>query len=303
MRLKETSLCSPAQSARLAKRPSWRRTQSPEKACSRSPKNRTESQAGFLTSGCSRRKKQIAEKRQMQRLSVSKIRRLGDAGMEQVVAAYSNAPGKSWGIETALQLEVLHEAIGALLAGWPLEDIEEAAWTFALDGWQRVPPLVAEYDIAFHKYYIPLLEKYRLRNPSEVGLSSLGILFDEFRNRVQFLQTRAADIRLSAQLDRLVDAAFDRIEGTLDSLIAMQQSSDSQVAIAEFERAGKGDLLLALANRVGRHAPEVGGAFASVKNERVFEKLKAIHAGLAMGVAGNLLTSAITTLYEYLAQS
>lgn len=227
---------------------------------------------------------------------VVKIRTLAGVDFDAL-----NEPAPSSGALEQLRkrLTVLHEVVAALLCGWPLEEVEEAAWAFALDGWQHVPPLVTEYDAAFHRHYIPLVEMFRAFG-AERDLDAIRILFDEFRNRVQFLQSRAGDIRLSAQVDRLTDVAFERIEPALDELLRVIRMEDPRGSLDAFESSPKGTLLVALANYVGRFSPRAGASLTFMQNERVFDKLKQLSTALASGVAGNLLTDSVEDLFRFM---
>lgn len=232
---------------------------------------------------------------------LTKIRSLREAELDaRVDEAVSQGTVRMDAVTRAHKLRVLHQSIAALLAGWPLEDVEEAAWVFALDGWQGVPPLSADYDTAFHAHLLPLIEGYRQSDQAS-GLPAVIMLFEELRNRVQFLQTRAADIRLSAQIERLTDASIARVEPCLDELLRILRTSSPETELRDFERSAKASLIVALANHVGRLSPEAGAALAAMRNERVFEKLK-FAADLASGVAGNLLTDKVNELLRFMAR-
>lgn len=188
----------------------------------------------------------------------------------------------------------LHHAVTRLLAGWPLEDVELAAWEFALDGWQRTPPLSEDYDLAF-AMYLGLIKHFRLDNMQRAGLTTLGVLIEELRNRVQFLQSRAADIRLTAHQDRLLEVARDRLVPVVTQLATtMEKAKSPTEALASFESEGRGGLLHAVAHAVGTSSPAAGAAV--LQSAPLFDGLKRVIAALPEGVAGNATYDAIKFL-------
>lgn len=223
-------------------------------------------------------------------LRATRIRRLEEAGLEEVWRTLDIDPHTHASRDNrALSL---HDAVSALLAGWPLEEIEEQAWVFALDGWQHSPPLIADYDEAFHKHYLRVLSEARLRSE---GTETLAILFEEFRNRVQFIQVRAADIRLSHQLGSLVTVSIERTAPVLDRLNEMLKAADPAQRLAvltAFEDSGQAALLHAVAKRIGQYSPEVGAAVESTVAPLLKGALELL-SQVPGGVAGNLAHGAL----------
>lgn len=194
----------------------------------------------------------------------------------------------------------LHRAISRLLAGWPMEDIELAAWEFALDGWQRTPPLVADYDVAFG-FYLQVLEELRTGPANDAGRDSLTTLIEEFRTRVQFLQTRGADIRLSSQVERLAEASLERVLPVLQDLNRRLANGANPAAIlGQFEREARGGMITAAARAIGRWSPEVGASILSAERSEVLAAASAAIAAIPGGVAGNAVYDGLVRLMTLL---
>lgn len=125
------------------------------------------------------------------------------------------------------EIRALRSEAVALLRKWPFSEVEEAAWAFALDGWQTVPPLAAEFD-QFTERFLTLVDSANLSDQGENAVFELlRISMDELRIRVQFIQTRAGDIRLSHQLRELMTASEARVSAILDRALA----SDDPAAV------------------------------------------------------------------------
>jgi hypothetical protein len=193
----------------------------------------------------------------------------------------------------------LHVAVSRLLMGWPLDDVEMAAWEFALDGWQRTPPLVSDYDVAFEHYLVLVRHHGRRNEKVGPGIDALAIVMEELRNRVQFLQTRAGDIRISTRFDHLVATGFERLVPSLEKLLSELQGADrasSAEKLEAYSRTGEGALLASIANAVARRSPEVGAAIASLASAGPM--LQQLVSAIPGGVAGNAFYDGLKVLLD-----
>jgi hypothetical protein len=153
----------------------------------------------------------------------------------------------------------LARRLSAFLLAWPLEEVELEAWVFALDGWQRTPPLVQDYDRVF-ELYVVLVDACSLGTGRQEyeGLDALGQLVRELRERVQFLQTRAADIRLSGQISKLVEVGIERLAPGIEHLANQLENGERRdKALREFATSKYRRLLEAVASQAAASsAPE-----------------------------------------------
>lgn len=195
----------------------------------------------------------------------------------------------------------LRAAVAQLLAGWPLEEVELAAWEFALTGWHSgQPPLVEDYDWAYERY-LQVLDGSNLDAGNRFGQSMLAALFDEFRNRVQFLQTRAADIRLSASLERLTAVSIERVIPVVEELSRILQTSDVAGALEKFEKDERGGFLVAVdqaIDRVGAKNPEIGAGLKMYRENPIVESTMKLAEKLPSEVAKKLAVAALLHLWE-----
>lgn len=197
----------------------------------------------------------------------------------------------------ALQLRA---SVSAVLGAWSSEEIEEAAWVFALEGWQTPLELGLDYDRAFNAYLL-YLERAGVAGPGTsafLALESLRHLLEELRNRVQFIHTRAADIRISNQFDKFLDTTFERVVPLTERLLKDVEDTSSDegrnLVVTKFDE-DHGPLLKALADAVGRRSGAAGAAIHATEPwvaqiHEVFKKLT------ALGVTGNLVTDALKTI-------
>lgn len=199
----------------------------------------------------------------------------------------------------ALQLRA---SVSDVLGAWSSEEIEEAAWVFALEGWQTPLELGLDYDRAFTAYLL-YLERAGVAGVAGSGtsaflaLESLRHLLEELRNRVQFIHTRAADIRISSQFDKFLATTFERVLPLTDRLLkdVKEASEEGRNMVVTKFGEDHGPLLRALADAVGRRSGVAGAAIHAAEPwvAQVHEVFKAL---TALGVTGNLVTDALKTI-------
>lgn len=175
---------------------------------------------------------------------------------------------------TFAELAALRVEIANLLREWPLEKVEEEAWVFALDGWQRPPPLLAAYDALFARF-VRGIEEVVPHPTKSASLELAHFGMEELRNRAQFIQVRASDIRLNHQLPQLLGASSERVEAVLARALENEQMavelltqhkgiveaymnalarSNGEAPASLIEKATK---LAPLAVQIARYAPEI----------------------------------------------
>lgn len=189
----------------------------------------------------------------------------------------------------------LRSNVAGLLESWTSDEVDEAAWIFALDGWQQPLALGREYDRAYAAY-LQFLKAAGTPGPSSAyySLDSLRHILEELRNRVQFIQSRAADIRLSNHFSRLLDVTGERVLPAVDSLLERLATldPDSRPAALDDFAERHGSLLTAFANAVGRRSGAAGAVVLLA--EPYFVQAKRVLAELdRLGVAGNAIYDAI----------
>lgn len=189
----------------------------------------------------------------------------------------------------------LRSSVAGLLESWTSDEVDEAAWVFALDGWQQPLGLGREYDRAY-AVYLQFLKAAGTPGPSSAyySLDSLRHILEELRNRVQFIQSRAADIRLSHQFSRLLDVTGERVLPLLDSLVVQlaMLGPDSRPAALELFADRHGSLLTAFANAVGRRSG-AAGAVVLLAEPYVAQARRVLDELDRLGVAGNAVYDAI----------
>jgi hypothetical protein len=183
----------------------------------------------------------------------------------------------------------LHSRVAALLLDWSSDEVEEAAWEFALVGWQKPAPLSADYDRAFGGY-VQMFEAAGNPGPGSAyfALEALRHILEELRNRVQFIQTRAADIRLSHQFSRLLDVTGERLMPLVESLlkdVGRVAEEEREVLVTQFSER-HGSLLRAFADALGRYSGKAG-ATVHLAADHVDQAKRAIAEMERLGVVGN----------------
>lgn len=192
----------------------------------------------------------------------------------------------------------LRKSVSRVLAGWTAEEVEEEAWIFALDGWQRPLELGRQYDTAYEAY-LQYLEKAANPGPNSTyyALETLRHLLEELRNRIQFIQTRGADIRLSHQFQRVVDVTGERIFPRVDELLQdLRNGSEDgrELKLRKFENE-HGPMLRAFANAVGRRSGALGASVLAAE-PYVEQAKRAVRELEDLGVIGNAVWEALKHL-------
>jgi hypothetical protein len=183
----------------------------------------------------------------------------------------------------------LRSNIATLLQDWSSDEVEEAAWEFALVGWQRPLALSRDYDLAFSAY-VQLFEVAGNPGPGSAffALDAVRHILEELRNRVQFIQTRAADIRLSHQFSRLLEATSERLMPLIDSLLKeadRRTAEEREVLVTEFSER-HGSLLRTFADALGRYSGKVG-ATVHLAADHLDQASRAVAEMERLGVVGN----------------
>lgn len=220
--------------------------------------------------------------------------------------------------DLAMWGQYLSRAAASLLVHWNSGRVERAALAHALR-WDGRSELARQVDTAF-EYYTAWLnevtELYRWHRPAsesseqrpaveafEYMRASLAGLLEELRSRVQFLNARAADIRISGKLEEVANALMqlerDRLaEAVLVAVEAQMREPNRPVkafekdldAIAakhpEVTQASSGELE-ALAQAVARKAEDRGVPVREWMLGRGLSILGTAAAQVGFGVAGN----------------
>lgn len=220
--------------------------------------------------------------------------------------------------ELAMWGQYLAQAAASLVVHWKSRRLERAALAYALR-WDGQSELARQVDRAFD-YYAAWLsevtETYRAlgsRAPSEEeranaeGLELLRATFAghlaELRSRVQFLQARAADIRISGKLEEVADALLqlerdrlaDVVWKVLDAQMKQPDRPSSSFAsdLAGIESAypevarASGTELKELGLAVTRRAGERGPSVREWIMAKAMPMLGAAAGQVGIGVVGN----------------
>lgn len=153
--------------------------------------------------------------------------------------------------------------------------------------------MVTAYDALWGEF-----QGYVHAMPTAVGvrmhMDATRLLLEELRNRVQFIQVRAADVRLGHQLSQVLEQSTQRLVPHLTRLRdELEATENGAQAIAEFGEK-HGDLLRAVALSVGRVSGRAGAAVLEAGD--VARSILTIASGLGIGVGGNLLTDSLKGL-------
>ncbi len=209
-------------------------------------------------------------------------------------------------------------AASALLNHWTSGRLERAALRYALV-WDGTSELARQVDRAF-EYYLAWLEEVSeiFNNQATSGTTSAAAatqgfgllretlegLLEELRSRVQYLQTRAADIRISGKLQEvagaLLDLELDRVADGIVAAIRAQASTaaaqaqeDLAAQLAhiesshpEVQRASERDLQR-LGERVEQRARSANFDLAGWLRGGGLQTVRQFAGSVAAGVAGN----------------
>lgn len=115
----------------------------------------------------------------------------------------------------------LFDALGCLMACWTQRRVEEEAWLYSIT-WAEPPSLVCDFDLASElvaQLEHPLLDGFRSGSayptaPPEaqaIPVAMVRTRLAELARRVEYLMSRAADLRLSRQLEDIQVAFADRV--------------------------------------------------------------------------------------------
>lgn len=196
-----------------------------------------------------------------------------------------------------------HNHLSRFLAYWNMDRVDEEAWALAFE-WQRTPPLVADYDYA-HLHFLALqnrvvetktaIESIRQNAHFTATLEIIKAHMDELRSRVQFLQTRAANIRLSDQVDRIPKVVTQMLASPIQELVKLVAAGDREKAKLMVD---SNSLLHALVVKA-ESKPAASGQveFLGINmSQESRDTIKGLVVGVLANGATTLIASGVTTL-------
>ena len=197
----------------------------------------------------------------------------------------------------------LFDAVGRLLACWTQHRVEEEAWLYSIT-WAEPPSLVRDFDLAFEilsQLEQPLLDEFRGGNtyptapaPAQtIPFEMVRPRLAELARRVEYLMSRAADLRLSRQLDDLRSTFADRLAQELLNDLERVATIGDELSRAEALNA-LGDRLPVLRRLLATPSPATAELVAQVeKRVRASQVAKAFVEHVVIPGTVNVMASGV----------